>query len=195
MKLIVGLGNPGKEYEATRHNCGFMVIDALADKLNVTVDQKKFKYLDIIFATRYSDDKFQRLVHDFVETEKWEGLIFRKDCSYKPGRSTDLLKFKLFKDAEFIVEDITVTTKPMLVNGVMEQTECMGAVVITYKGNKVQVGSGWTDEQRLEFYHNPSKIIGKQIQVKYKDETVNNDKTVSLQFPVVTAVFEDKRDF
>lgn len=159
------------------------------------IDQKKFKYLDIIFATRYSDDKFQRLVHDFVETEKWEGLIFRKDCSYKPGRSTDLLKFKLFKDAEFIVEDITVTTKPMLVNGVMEQTECMGAVVITYKGNKVQVGSGWTDEQRLEFYHNPTKIIGKQIQVKYKEETVNNDGTVSLQFPVVTAVFEDKRDF
>ena len=159
------------------------------------VNQKKFNYLDIIFATKYSDDKFQRLVHDFVETEKWEGLIFRKDCSYKPGRSTDLLKFKLFKDAEFIVEDITVTTKPMLVNGVMEQTECMGAVVITYKGNKVQVGSGWTDEQRLEFFKNPNKIIGKQIQVKYKDETINNDKTVSLQFPVVTAIFEDKRDF
>ena len=159
------------------------------------VNQKKFNYLDIIFATKYSDDKFQRLVHDFVETEKWEGLIFRKDCPYKAGRSTDLLKFKLFKDAEFIVEDITVTTKPMLVNGVMEQTECMGAVVITYKGNKVQVGSGWTDEQRLEFFKNPNKIIGKQIQVKYKEETVSNEGTVSLQFPVVTAIFEDKRDF
>lgn len=43
MKLIVGLGNPGKEYEETRHNCGFMVIDRLADKLNVSVDQQKFK--------------------------------------------------------------------------------------------------------------------------------------------------------
>lgn len=45
MKLIVGLGNPGKEYEGTRHNCGFMVIDRLADKLNVSVDQNKFKGL------------------------------------------------------------------------------------------------------------------------------------------------------
>ena len=45
MKLIVGLGNPGKEYAGTRHNCGFMVIDRLASKLNINVDQNKFKGL------------------------------------------------------------------------------------------------------------------------------------------------------
>lgn len=45
MKLIVGLGNPGEEYAGTRHNCGFMVIDRLASKLNVDVDQNKFKGL------------------------------------------------------------------------------------------------------------------------------------------------------
>ena len=43
MFLIVGLGNPGKEYENTRHNAGFMVIDKLASKLNVSFDQSKFK--------------------------------------------------------------------------------------------------------------------------------------------------------
>lgn len=42
MKLIVGLGNPGKEYENTRHNVGFMVIDRLANEWNVKFDKTKF---------------------------------------------------------------------------------------------------------------------------------------------------------
>lgn len=42
MILIVGLGNPGKEYEQSRHNTGFKVIDLVASKLGVTNYQKKF---------------------------------------------------------------------------------------------------------------------------------------------------------
>lgn len=45
MKLIVGLGNPGKEYEQTRHNAGFRVLDAIAEELHVEINQKKFKAL------------------------------------------------------------------------------------------------------------------------------------------------------
>ena len=41
MKLIVGLGNPGREYEKTRHNIGFNVLDLLADKYNITFSENK----------------------------------------------------------------------------------------------------------------------------------------------------------
>mgnify|MGYP004457769789 CR=1 FL=1 len=45
MFVIVGLGNPDKKYEATRHNIGFDVIDAIADKYNINVKDKKHKAL------------------------------------------------------------------------------------------------------------------------------------------------------
>ena len=43
--LIVGLGNPGKEYERSRHNCGWRAIDVLAQKLSCKVDKGKFQGL------------------------------------------------------------------------------------------------------------------------------------------------------
>ncbi len=43
--LIVGLGNPGREYEKTRHNAGFRALDILAEKLGCRVDKAKFQGL------------------------------------------------------------------------------------------------------------------------------------------------------
>lgn len=45
MKMIVGLGNPGLEYENTRHNMGFIIIDNFANSLGVSIDKKKFNAL------------------------------------------------------------------------------------------------------------------------------------------------------
>ena len=43
MFIIAGLGNPGKEYEGTRHNVGFDVIDRLADQYNISVEERKHR--------------------------------------------------------------------------------------------------------------------------------------------------------
>ena len=43
MYLIAGLGNPTRQYEHTRHNVGFDVMDVLAEKYNIRMDEKKYK--------------------------------------------------------------------------------------------------------------------------------------------------------
>jgi len=53
--LIVGLGNPGREYERTRHNCGFRALDLIAEKLSCKVD--KLKYQGLYCQTTHSGKK------------------------------------------------------------------------------------------------------------------------------------------
>ncbi len=55
MKLIVGLGNPGSEYNRTRHNIGFMCIDSISNHFNVLLDSNKFNGLYTQF--NYKNEK------------------------------------------------------------------------------------------------------------------------------------------
>jgi len=53
--LIVGLGNPGREYEKTRHNCGFRAVDRIAEKLGCKID--RLKYQGLYCQTTYGGKK------------------------------------------------------------------------------------------------------------------------------------------
>ena len=57
--LIVGLGNPGREYEKTRHNAGFRAIDILAEDLGCKID--RMKYQGLYGQTTYNDKKLMLL--------------------------------------------------------------------------------------------------------------------------------------
>lgn len=59
MKLIIGLGNPGKEYEKTRHNCGFLAVCNLQKTLNESFDDFKFnkKFNALISQGDFNEEK------------------------------------------------------------------------------------------------------------------------------------------
>jgi len=53
LRLVVGLGNPGRDYEDTRHNAGFMVVDKIAQDFNISFNKTKF---DTIFGRGFIED-------------------------------------------------------------------------------------------------------------------------------------------
>jgi DNA ligase-1 len=125
----------------------------------------------------------------------WEGLMLRKDAPYQGKRSNDVLKVKQFYDAEYIVVDIENAINRVIVDGKEVEEMMMRNVVIEHKGNRVQVGSGFSHEQKRHYYEHPEEIIGKQITVQYFETTKNDKGTESLRFPTVKAIYESKRDF
>lgn len=71
----------------------------------------------------------------------------------------------------------------------------LGAFVLQYENNEVKVGSGFTDEQRTEYWANRDALVGTLCEVKYKE--VSSDKKTglkSLQFPVFVRLRDDKTE-
>lgn len=100
MYIIVGLGNPGSQYAHTRHNVGFDVIDALADRYGIPVDHKKCRALcgkgrieglPVVLAKpqtymNLSGESVRQLI-DFYKVDQKENLIvIYDDISLEPGQ-------------------------------------------------------------------------------------------------------------
>ena len=98
-------------------------------------------------------------------------------------RSKDLLKVKKFFDDEYEVVDTEMGPFRYVLNGREQEESMLSCVMIQHKDHIVRVGSGFSIEQRQEFYKNPKKILGKQITVQYFEETKNQDGGISLRFP------------
>jgi DNA ligase-1 len=113
----------------------------------------------------------------------WEGLMLRADEAYKGKRSKDLLKVKKFFDDEYEVIDTEMGPFRYVLNGREHEETMLSCVMIKHKDNIVRVGSGFTIDQRQEFYQNPKKILGKIITVQYFSESENQDGGISLRFP------------
>ena len=124
----------------------------------------------------------------------WEGCMLRKNTAYKGKRSKDLLKCKSFYDNEYEVLSTETGQFRYVKDGSETEEEMLSAVIIKHKGHEVRVGSGWSVEQRQEYFKNPEGIIGKLICVQYFEETKNQSGGISLRFPTIKHVYGNSRD-
>ena len=87
MKMIVGLGNPGKEYELTRHNIGFMVIDEYAKKYKINNFKTKYNGL---YAKIYRNGEYYILLKP-LSFMNLSGTVINKFASFYKIKPQDIL--------------------------------------------------------------------------------------------------------
>ena len=199
-----------KRKDHTIKNPLFQIFDmiSLEDFENKTSREKLSERLDNLeMVFHHFDPKYTRVLEqdlltswdmfeskmDLAVQSGWEGLMLRKDDKYQGKRSTDILKVKKFYDEEYIVVDVENSPNRVIVDGLEVEEMMLKNVIIEHKGNRVQVGSGFTIDERRNYFENPNKILGKTITVQYFEETTNQNGTHSLRFPVIKAVYENGR--
>ena len=121
-----------------------------------------------------------------ADSDGWEGLMLNKDTKWKNKRNNGILKVKSFKHADILCTGV--------VEGDGKYKGTLGLIECDYKGYKLGVGSGFTDEQREYYWNHPQKIIGKIVQIKYKCETKNKQGGISVQFPIFEIIRNDKSE-
>ena len=141
----------------------------------------------------HNDEHFQEWVKEAADNG-WEGVMLRADEPYKGKRSKDLLKVKKFFDDEYEVVDTEMGPFRYVLNGKEHEETMLSCVMIQHKNHTVRVGSGFSIDQRQEFYKNPKKILGKQITVQYFEETKNQDGGISLRFPTFKLLHGNHRE-
>lgn len=122
---------------------------------------------------------------DYAEEHDWEGCMVNLDIPYECKRVKTLIKVKKFFDISLRVIDIE--------EGTGRNKGKLGAIVCRYYNNTVNVGSGFTDEQRVYYWQHKDKILNHIVDVKYKEVTTDKKTGLkSLQFPIYLGIRFDK---
>lgn len=154
--------------------------------LNDLPNTKYQKVVPILYVGKINKNVFDLL--DEVVSDGNEGLMANvSNGKYESGiRSKNIVKFKKFHDVDIKCIDLE--------KGSGKYKNTLGAIIVDYKGNRVKVGSGFTDEIRDELWNNKDLILNKIVKVKYFEESKDKNGIISLRFPVFIEIRNDKND-
>ena len=179
---------PMKEWVTNRTT---ETLEVRTNRINEMIKPLALKHITVVPTSKVylksnPDDlkEIVELFHKFLSVG-WEGLMLKNwDAVYEFKRTKNLLKMKLMDTIDLVVTDVY--------EGTGKYAGMLGGVYVDYKGYQVGVGSGWSDEQRQYYWQDKNKIVGKTIEIAYQAESSNKYGGLSLSFPVVKKVRDDK---
>lgn len=156
-------------------------------EINEKIKELGLKYIKFInhFYAGTNKAEIQKWL-DYADSHNMEGCMLNKDTHWENKRNNGICKVKSFKHCDVRCKDVVI--------GDGKYSDTLGKIVCDYKGFDLGVGSGFTDEQRKEYWEHPERIVGKIVTVKYKCETKNQNGGISVQFPTFCVVREDKTE-
>lgn len=176
---------PLTEFDLGASMDGYRDRRKLLNSLTDSIASEHIKVLDVLYEGN-DQSKIEVYLDQMVREDK-EGLMVNLDVPYQCKRHRGILKVK-----RFYTMDLPIIRCE---EGTGRLSGTLGAFVLEYKGNEVNVGSGFTDEQRTTFWRNREALVGTLCEVKYKE--ISSDKHTraeSLQFPVFITLRTDKSE-
>lgn len=169
---------PESEIEKGESTAKYKVRKNMLNKLREVIKEKNLQNIEVVTMIYEGTDQSQIMKWlDYAIEQGWEGLMLNKDAVYKCKRTTDLIKIKRFYTMDLPVIDVLEG------DGRLKGT--LGALIVQYNNNTVNVGSGFDDKTRKLFWSKKEYIIGRTVEVKYKEITKDKKTGLeSLQFPI-----------
>lgn len=165
--------------------CTFRKIKAY--ELLKEFDLKYIKPVPILYQGKYDTQIIKKELDKQIELEHEGIMINIANAPYQATRTKNLLKVKAMQDCDLKIIGFE--------EGTGKNKGTLGAIIVDYKGFKVKVGSGFTDEDREYFWNNQNELIGRIITVQYFEETTNKkDNSLSLRFPVYRELREEDKE-
>lgn len=159
----------------------------MLNKLREDIEEKNLQNVEIVTMVYEGTDQSQIIKWlDYAVKQGWEGLMLNKDAVYKFKRTTDLIKIKRFYTMDLPIVEVLEGDGRLKGN--------LGALVVKYKENTVNVGSGFDDETRKKLWNDRDSLIDRVAEVKYKE--ISKDKKSgleSLQFPIFVRLREKSK--
>lgn len=146
------------------------------------------KHITVVPTLYIGGDKNKIMEYsDYATSQGWEGIMLNNmDAPYQNKRTFDLLKVKVFKNADVKVVDIYEGRELTDFEGML------GGVIIQFKDFQTDVGSGFELADREYYWKHPEEIIGKIIDVRYFAETTNQNGGKGLKWATFKGVRHDK---
>jgi ATP-dependent DNA ligase len=153
----------------------FHIYDIISDmpyeqryaNLQMLFNKYKFKYLELVKTDLCESEEKMKELHAQYVAETYEGIMLRnKNGLYKNARSADLQKYKSFEDSEFEIVDYK--------EGEGQEEGCVIWICKTPEGKTFSCRPRGSREERIKYYIDGDKYIGKMLTVIYQEMTDTN---------------------